>query len=323
MGTSKRPASSIVAQERDIAFLRGLFESRVMTLDHVTALHFDGHREYAKKRIQKLKAAGIVGERARETFERSVLFLARGGLDLLREKGILAEYPAFALPALDKRARVSDLTVRHELEVMDVKAAFYAALRGHDTFSVAEFTTWPRLIEFEASTNGGREVLVRPDGFIRIHEKEPDGGLSEHTVFLELDRSTETQDTLVSRAACYLDYYRSGGFAVRNGAPRSAYKEYPFRVVMVFKSAERRNNTAERLLQNNPPIFTQVLLSTFAEVKANPLGAIWIRPIDYRDAVEGTAFDVAQQTERFGYERQVARDFLIEEKIRKKTLFLD
>ncbi len=125
---------------------------------------------------------------------------------------------------------------------MDVKAAFCSAIRGSGRFTVAEFSTWPLLYQFEAFRPGhsSAEVIVKPDGFIRIHEKETDGGLSEHTFFLEVDRSSETQDTLVARAGCYLDYYKSGGFAVRNGGTRADFKDYPFRVLMVFKTAEDR-----------------------------------------------------------------------------------
>src|SRR5260370_30381727 len=158
---------------------------------------------------------------------------------------------------------------------MDVKAAFYSAIKMTEQFTVAEFSTWPVLYQFEAfrAGQGGAEVTVKPDGFIRIHEKEKDDHLSEHTFFLEVDRSTETQDTLVARAGSYFEYYKSGGFAERNGAPRAAYKNFPFRVLMVFKTAERRNNTAERLMQNNPPIFTHDSLSTIDEVMAEPLAA--------------------------------------------------
>ena len=317
MSSSKKLANPIVLQDRDLNLLKGLFESRVMTAEHIAAIYFAGSKEAAKKRLQKLKAAGFVGERARRTFEPAVLILPKNGLVLLREKGILAEYPAFALPFLDKRARVSDITLRHELEVMDVKAAFHATARKTEAFSIAEFGTWPRLYEFEASKSGitGASVLVKPDGFIRIHENESDGGLSEHTFFLEVDRSTETQDTLVSRAACYLDYYKSGGFAERNGAARSALKDFPFRVLMVFKTAERRNNTAERLLLNSPAILTHVCLATIAEVKRNPFGPVWFRPIDYRMAVLGTPFDPERQAEQRSFQRQTARDVLIEQKV--------
>jgi len=126
-----------------------------------------------------------------------------------------------------------------------VKVAFHSATKKAGLFTVAEFSTWPLLHEFRACRNGrgGGEVVVRPDGFIRIREHQADAELFEHTFFLEVDRSTETQDTLVTRAGCYLNYYQSGDFAVKNGAPQSAYKDYPFRVLMVFKTTERRNNT--------------------------------------------------------------------------------
>lgn len=320
MSALKQPRNSFNLQERDLALLRDLFESRIMTAAHTAALFFDGKREATKKRLQKLKAAGLIGERARRVYEPAILFLTDQGIKLLKERGMLTDYPALSMPALEKRARVGAATVRHELEVMDVKAAVHEAIRLTMTFSVAEFGTWPRLYQFEAATPQGGESMVRPDGFIRIHETEPDGGLSEHAFFLELDRSTETLDTLVSRANGYLDFYKSGGFAVRNGGARSAYKEFPFRVLMVFKSAERRNNMTECLLRNIPPILTQICLSTIEEVRKDPLGSIWIRPVDYRTATAGTPFDSDREGMRQGYQRQVAREAFVEKQIEKHRL---
>ena len=48
-------------QARDIAVLRALYEARVMTLDHLSVVCFDGHGEAAKKRVQKLKGAVRAG----------------------------------------------------------------------------------------------------------------------------------------------------------------------------------------------------------------------------------------------------------------------
>jgi hypothetical protein len=309
-------------RERDLSILRSLFESRIMTLSHVASLHFEGRYEAAKKGIQKLKAIGIVKERPRRVYAPSILFLTLKGFKVLSAEGILKDYPTIGLPSLEKRAQVSERTLKHELAVMDVKAAFASAIRPSEQFSVAEFSTWPLLSQFNAYQPTSRiPVLVKPDGFIRIHEKEPDGRTSEHTFFLEVDRSTETQETLALRAACYLDHYKQGGLALRNGYPASAFAEFPFRVLFVFKNAERRNNTAERILQNNPPIFTQVWLSTIPEVIANPLGSIWIRPIDYRNVTRGTAFDVERRREVWGYKRQVERENLLSKSVEKKSIF--
>jgi hypothetical protein len=288
-----------------------------MTVGHISALHFGGSKEAAKKRLQRIKGAGLISERKRLVNEPAILFLSRKGIVTLRDHGVLTDYPALDMPVLERRANVSALTIRHELDVMDVRAAFHTAVFGLAELSIAEFCTWPRLHQFEA------DVLVKPDGFVRIHEREPDGGLSEHTFFVEVDRSSESLDTLTSRASAYLSYYRSGGFAERNGASRSAYKDYPFRVLIVFKTAERRNNMAERLLQNNPPIFTQVCLATFEDATADPLGPIWIRPIDYQAATKATPFAVEQRRTQWGYQRQTAREHFIDENVQKRQLLID
>jgi Replication-relaxation len=93
---------SLQFQPRDFALLSGLFESRVMTAEHVATLHFNGSREAAKKRLQKLKAAGLIAERKRKAYEPAVLFLTSKAFAVLRENGCLAEYPP-----LSSKARAS------------------------------------------------------------------------------------------------------------------------------------------------------------------------------------------------------------------------
>jgi Replication-relaxation len=322
MCANKKPPASISLQERDLSILRVFFESRLMTSAHVAAIFFDGKKEGAKKRLQKLKAEGFITERSRRAFEPSLLFLTPKGLSTLKERGVLREFPSLPSEAIQRRTRVSRTTLSHELEVMDVKTAFHAAIRSIEIFSVAEFTTWPSLNQFIASRPGrdAEEVLVKPDGFVRIHETEANDGLSEHTLFLELDRSTETLDTLVSRALCYLDYYKSGSFAVKNGASRSSYRDFPFRVLFVFKTAERRNNFAERLIRNLPPVLTNAWLSTQAEVMRDPLGAVWITPADYRTVFTDTSFEAEVRPLQAGYQRQTARDVMVERQVRKRRL---
>lgn len=321
-------SDSIAPQERDLELLAGLFESRVMTLPQAAALYFEGKPEATKKRVQKLKAAGYLRERPRQTYEPSVLFLTSKAFTLLSEHGHLAPYPPVPLSSLEKRANVSDLTLRHELEVMDVKAALVSALSHTESCRVVEFSTWPLLSQFRARpsnalAHGRTEVLVKPDGFMRIHQKDR-GELFEHTFFLEVDRSTESQEMLAVKAASYGDYYRSGSFAVRQGGERSSYAEYPFRVLMVFRTEERRNNCAERLLLNNPPVRRQVMLTTMGEVKANPLGPIWIQPADYEEAVRSTAFEVERVSSPLAtYRRQSEREKLVARSVLKHTLFTE
>jgi hypothetical protein len=291
MAIANDSIGNVQLQPRDIGFLRGLFESRIMTLGHIATLHFDGKAEMAKKRVQKLKAAGYIAERPRHSSAPSVLYLTGKSLDLLQAEGQLAGYPLLTRTALVKRAQVSDLTLKHELDVMEVKAALVSAIRKTDSCTVAEFTTWPLLYEFtvrrsaiDPSETG--DITVKPDAFIRIHEAEPPNGLLEHSFYLELDRSTETLEKLVRKALCYRQHYASGGFAKKHGRPAEEYKQFPFIVLFVCKSRERQDNAVAALLAANPPILKQVWLTTFDEITSNPLTAIWIRPVDSRQVPE-------------------------------------
>jgi hypothetical protein len=321
MAKLKSRLDALYPQDRDFAALLGLFETRVMTAWHMGTLFFDSKHQYTKKRLQKIKAAGLIGERRRRVNEPAILFLTPSGLRLLQQKGSLSEFPVPPPASFARRANVSEQTIRHELEVMDVKAAFHAASHKSEKPLNIDFITWPRMYEFEAaeSGRGGRERLVKPDGSIRISVQ----GEFEDTYFLEVDRSTEAQGRLVAKAVCYRQYYFGGGFAVRQGATRDQFKEFPFRVLMVFKTADRRNNAAERLLRVNPPITTQVCLATLKAVTSDPLGRIWIQPKDYRAVVAGTRFDVDRKGWAIEFRPQPERDSLIEARIPKFRLLAE
>jgi hypothetical protein len=301
-----------------------------MSLAQASDLYFDSKPEAAKKRIQKLKAAGVIAERPRRVYHPSVLHLTQTGHSELHNRGLLRDYPI--APSFEKRSRVSDFTLRHELAVMDMKAAFIRCARDSainrdlSTCQVHEFSTWPLLSQFNArpSMNGAAnppEMLVKPDGFIHATHTTPNGQAKHHRFYLEIDRSSEPQETLANRAACYMDHFRRGGLAQRYGQSREKYKEFPFRVLMVFRNAERRNNAAVKMLLLNPPILTLVWLTTMAEAIAKPLGAIWIQPSDYRRAVADTDFNPQLTRQTVVYRRQIERERMVEDRVVKHPLF--
>lgn len=322
--TGKRGAVEL--QERDFELLTGLLESRLMTLDHACRLYFDGRGEAAKKRLQQLRAAGFVGERPRERpYQPLILFLTRTGFQELINKGLPHHYPPLTWDSLEKRVRVADSTLRHEIDVMNVKAAMTAAVNKHPDLEVVEFSTWPVLYQFTAKRpdrfGSSQELPVRPDGFIRIIQRLPPGDRGfEHMFFLEVDRSTETQERVASQAACYRDYFHSGRFAERFGRSREHYKDIPFRVLMVFRNAERRNNTAVQLLKIAPPILTMAWLTTTPALEAAPLGCIWIRPADYRTATNDTTYAPEREPEKGPYRRRPDREAFVESAVPKHAL---
>lgn len=280
-----RPRVSIECQERDIALLRDLFVSRIMTLAHISALHFEGRGEAAKKRIQKLKAAGLIAERPRKARDPGVLYLGRAGFTLLSNEGHIADLPRLSTASFEKRAKVSDLTLRHELAVMDVKATLAPAIGRNPGMKMVEFCTWPMLCQFDAHPKGYPVVRVKPDGRLRVEERVGEK-VFEHAFFLEVDRGTETLGTLTRRSLCYREHYATGDFAVSCGGSREDYSEYPFRVLIVLPSVARRDNLTRDLKALNPPILTQVWLTTITEVVRDPLGQVWLRPKDHCASAE-------------------------------------
>src|ERR1044072_3640775 len=121
-------AFSITLQPRDFLLLRALFDSRILTLAHISGLYFEGREEAAKKRVQKLKAAGFISERPRRANDPSLLFLTKQGFQALSDSGYLSQFPQLSWKSLEKRMQVSDLTLRHELEVQEVKTALTLAV---------------------------------------------------------------------------------------------------------------------------------------------------------------------------------------------------
>jgi hypothetical protein len=315
MSPSASQPSGLEITSRDIEMLRGLFECRVMTVEQVSTLFFDDRLEAARKRIWKLKTAGLVRERPRRAYEPSVLLLTTSALRILLRDGHVEDYPRLNLTALQKRARVSPLTLRHELDVIDARAAFTKAIRAKPHLTLNEFSTWPRMFEFETHVGGRGPIKIKPDGFVRIQTGEV-----EHHLFLEVDRSTERLEALCQRIRGYLNFYRVGAYATRRGYSKERYKEFPFRVMLIFRNRERRNNVAARLIANVPPILTMALMTTMAELRNNPLDSIWVRPLDYRRVLSNTLYDTNLASKDRVYRRTMHRENFVEEHILKQSL---
>lgn len=308
---------------RDHAILRSLFESRLMTRAHIAAIHFPGHPRMAKKRLQKLAQDGLIGERARRPDEPKLHFLGKRGYELLDQSQGLDGFPRFGYSSFRKRIDVSPLTLAHELAVMDVKAGFFNAANKAPQLTIAQFSTWPLLFRCRVRTASGRMAWLSPDAFVRLREREAGGGVVEQLFYIEVDRSSEALTILQRKASGYLEHFQSGGMAIRFAAKREDYRQFAFRVLWIFRTAERRNNAAELFLTHRPPVLTQAWMTTMEELLADPLGTIWIRPIDYRDALKGTAFDLNVVSREPAYRRQTDREATVERNIQKRALLDD
>jgi hypothetical protein len=317
--SAKRPPVRL--QDKDFILLRGLFESRLMSSRHIAALYFNDSKdpeEAARKRLYKLKYDGYVGERPRRVYEAARLFLTKKSFIELQKKGQLHGYPSFSWKSFEKRPRVSEVTERHEIKIMDVKAAIVLAVNALPDFKVTQFSTWPVLYQFKARTfTGYKGNFFKPDGFICVEEKNDP--VPPHYFFLEVDLSNMVQRKLGNKALCYGDYYFSGNFAISQGGRREAKEDFPFLFLVVVENTERRNYTAEQLLENNPQTLTQAWLTTYDEVTKTPLGSIWITPKDYQDITKDTIYDLARRERPL--KPHSPREAFVEQSIKKHRLF--
>jgi hypothetical protein len=315
----------IEIQERDVEVLLDLFECRVMTRRQAAILHFGERPEACKRRLYLLRQSGYIANRARQPHEPAVMTLTRRGFQLLEGRGCLARYPSVSWQRTAGRLRVSPLTIRHEVDVMDFRAAIVADVAKDARLAISGMSTWPQMIGFLASNSDGHPSAVRPDGFLCVRASEMNGHKSECYFFLEIDRSTESQSKLIERMYCYKDFYRRGGLAARFGRAVEEFKSFPFRVLVTCRTAERRNNLAERLLASSVKVGAQVWITTKAEAITNPLGPIWITPGDYRKAIAGTHFELAPHVAASvssTYRRDGSRENWIDEKLAKRRLLM-
>jgi hypothetical protein len=233
---------NVLLQERDFEFLKDLLEVRVLTLDHVRTLYFGGKSEMAKKRVQRLKSAGIVVERPRKIGEPSILHLTWKGYAALRDSGHVGDDSHLSPKTFTRRMAVSGSTVAHELMIADVRTAFTVAMRDSKRFELVDFNVWPRRYEFTVH-RGHASVPVKPDGHVRFRETENDEDVL-YDFFLEVDTGSETIDRVVEKCLNYREYHRSGGYAAFCGGKRDEQKAYPFQVLIVVRSEVRRKNLA-------------------------------------------------------------------------------
>lgn len=318
--------------DRDRLVFRDLIESRVMTLAQISALHFDGSYEYAKKRLQQLKAAAYVSERKARSnpgrYFASMLSLARGGFAAVADEPFV-RHERMSWDDLRGRLDFSEATLAHEIEVIDMKVAFTQAIRAVPSLVLEEFSTHPRRFQFDTEhLERERIFTLKPDAYARV---VPRGDGVERAFFFEWDRSSEARRKLGIKAWGYQRYFDSGAFALwngvpdkRNGVPVEERDRYPLTPIFVLPNAERRNNTAEHLLQLRQPKTGKrlrrdaVLLTTHAEFLANPLGSIYLTLAGYREATAGTVYDPDRHKTTT---RVIERDRLVELRARKSALF--
>jgi hypothetical protein len=243
-------------QERDVRVLYDLACFRGVTVDHLAALHFEGRRPAAVRRIGILKRAGLVASMRHG--QQHVHHLTRAGYE------VLAQYhePPASWEAIRRRHSGSPLMLQHEQLIVEAKVAFAQAASASSAV----------LQRFDPLVVQRQQKLV-PDAAITLQSNR-----EQSHFLLEVDRSTEPLATIQEKARRYRRWRETKFFPSADGSA------LPYRVLFVCCTERRRDSLTASLLELHPPVLTLVWLATRDAVAANPLGPVWLTPQALREA---------------------------------------
>lgn len=276
--------------DRDFAILKAVFENRFISIKHAAALFWpdaSAGEAAAKRRLALLadRAQLLKGQRVNVHGCKLIYRLTKEAIDLLSEHGLI---PAIMRTDWDgkMRSRYTDAIapshLTHELKLYDLKILLQPAIDNHPHLHQIEFGIWPLPYVFEVSYKG-RTSAQKPDGFLHIREHpSPSQPPLSHYFYLEFDhRGSEKLDIIVQKTEKY-QLYLKHGFGHRIGKPDAPKADRSFRVLFVVDTAEshtRRDNICAKLASAS--IGTIAYVTTFTDLAADPLGAVWLTPKDY------------------------------------------
>lgn len=279
----------VLLSDRDFAILKDVFENRFISIKHAAALHWpDGTagEAAAKRRLAKLAEANLLKRQEVNVESCKVIYrLTKDSVDLLAKHNLI---PAIIRADWDgkMKSRYTDAIapshLTHELRLYDLKVLLESAINGHPHLRAVEFGVWPLPYVFEVSYKG-RTSAQKPDGFLHVRQHpSPHQAPVSHYFYIEFDhRGSEKLDIILQKTEKY-QLYLKDGFGQRIGRPDAPKAERSFRVLFIVDTAEsntRRDNICAKLASAR--VGTIAHITTFKDLIADPLGAVWLTPKDY------------------------------------------
>ncbi|MBX7257337.1 MAG: replication-relaxation family protein [Candidatus Hydrogenedentes bacterium] len=281
----------VLLSDRDFAILKDVFENRFISIKHAAALHWpDGTagEAAAKRRLAKLAETNLLKRQEVNVESCKVIYrLTKDCVDLLAEHNLI---PAIIRADWDGKMKsrytdpIAPSHLTHELKLYDLKVLLESAINAHPNLRAVEFGVWPLPYVFEVSYKG-KTSAQKPDGFLHVREHPSPGQAPvSHYFYIEFDhRGSEKLDIILQKTEKY-QLYLKNGFGHRIGKPDAPKADRSFRVLFVVDTADsdtRRDNICAKLA--GARIGTLAHVTTFKDLVAKPLGAVWLTPKDYED----------------------------------------
>jgi len=236
--TDQRPMpakNGFELQDRDIELLNHIFQLRLATIDHLSALSGRSVRALWN-RLLKLKQRRYLASVAR-FMQKQVYAIGPKGVPVLVEHGYAPRDLA------EKRLRHHELTeigIRHSLFIADIHTRMIVLTRN-SPIQLSHWQEGPALWDSVIAHEGESPIPVRPDAYFTLKRTDQPEGKNTVHVFLEADRSTMAHSRMAAKIAGYLAYYEH----------RRHTKRYPgmqaFLVAMVTQTRTRADELRKDL----------------------------------------------------------------------------
>jgi hypothetical protein len=188
-------------QDRDIDLLHYVFQLRLATIDHLSALSGRSVRALWG-RLLKLKERRYLSSVAR-FMQKQVYAIGTNGVPVLIEQGHVPQ------DIRDKRLRHHELTeigIRHSLFIADIHARLLIATRT-GLITLAHWQEGSTLWDTAPIHEGEPSIPIRPDAYFVLRHSERPEGKNKFHLFLEADRSTMSHQRMATKIAGYVAYY--------------------------------------------------------------------------------------------------------------------
>ncbi|MBS3787493.1 MAG: replication-relaxation family protein [Candidatus Bipolaricaulota bacterium] len=244
---------SVKIQPRDIRIIDLVYKHRLLSSKQIYVL-IDGSRTKLKRRLQKLWLNKYLERppdqkvlRVRGDLRHLIYSLGQKGAEILAaEKG----YDIAQLHWV-QRSEVKFPFIAHNLEVSEFFTVLKLAL---DEKEAVKLSNWRQGKEIEARIDRPNYItaresrsnkpLLQPDGLFSLHYLPED--LKQY-FYLEADRGTIREKTMLGRYKKYWAYWQQQGFTDQ-GIPA----DQGFRVLTVCKNETRARNLRQLIEGNRP-----------------------------------------------------------------------
>ena len=188
-------------QDRDIDLLQFVYQLRIATIDHLSALSGRSVRALWG-RLHKLRERRYLASAAR-FMQKHVYAIGSAGVPVLIEEGYA---PAGLREQRLRHHELTEIGIRHSLFIADIHTRMLLLTRT-SPIQLVDWQEGSALWDSVVPGVDGLAIPVRPDAYFNPkHTGRPEGKNLFH-VFLEADRSTMSHERMATKIAGYVAYY--------------------------------------------------------------------------------------------------------------------